>query len=652
MNTNPSNDYNKREIMPLRIACLIGAIFSPAFGTIWTIFNLESSNDIKLQMFFYALVFFVLFMIIFILSYKNLFIQKNAYRLVSGISYFITLVIILIAYFFNYAEHTVFLLFLMFFGVVLFLKKISHLVFYMTIMTTLTMITLFMSDNTLSSKGNITLFIILFFTISYVNMKLKMNIQNNLEISEKQFKESEEQIKFMAYHDSLTGLPNRYMLNDYLEKLTSRNESAESSDHGCQIACVMLADLDRLKIINDSLGHGVGDRVLTEAGQRLRNSIGENNMVFRYGGDEFVILLTDADIIEYTSIAQRITNIFRQPFVINEEKIFCTISTGISIFPRDGMSAEILLKNADIALYYVKENGRNNFQLYNERFRDELLRKIEIENGLRKALENEEFDLYYQPQIDLKSSKIVGFEALLRWNHPEYGMLYPDEFVPLAEETGLIVPIGKWVLETACRQNKQWQDIGYDNIPVAVNVSSYQILHSDITATITDVLEQTGLEPKCLIIEITESIMQNIERTYEVLDFLKSIEVKVAIDDFGTGYSSINLLRDLRFDILKIDQSFISDIMNEKSSINLIKLIIDLAYNFSYSIIAEGIEDEWQEKALKENGCNWGQGFYYCEPRPAHLIEDILRNEEFIKRKLENFNPQLPIGSDSAINLK
>jgi len=442
-------------------------------------------------------------------------------------------------------------------------------------------------------------------------------------------KKTEERIKYIAYHDSLTGLPNRYMLNDYIDKVISDSNACASK---VKSMGVMLVDLDRFKIINDSLGHSFGDAVLKEAAQKLKSCVGENNVVFRYGGDEFVILLPEADTKECADIANSITDAFRQPFFINGKKTFSTTSIGISMFPEDGDNAEMLIKNADAAMYVVKDIGRNNYQFYHERFNKELLRKMELENSLRKALDNNEFVLYYQPQIDLRTGKIVGFEALIRWHHPEFGLVYPAEFIPLAEETGLIVPIGKWVIETACRQNKSWQNMDYGYIPVAVNVSAYQILHSDLSTIVREALAKTQLDPKWLIVEITESIMQDIEKTDAIINELKSFNVRVAIDDFGTGYSTIGLLKNLKFDILKIDPSFTADLKKDNSSVDLVKLIIDFACQRSYSIIAEGIEDEEQAKILTEKGCNWGQGFYYSEPIPYDSVMEILSDMNSLGR--------------------
>lgn len=844
---------NKYEILPFRAICLFGALLSAILVIIWGLLHSNSSEALKKHTFVSLGVFFAFFLGSYVLSYKSKFVIKNIYTIVGSISFAASLVILYLTYLDDFREHSLILFLFVYFTASLVFGRITHLLIYMGSINALSFVFLFTAINPIANRWSISLVIVLFSIVAYMNLKFKIEIVRKLQGSrehykklfelsplgviihedgkilyanpallqimksikvdnvigkrivdlihpdhrseykfdiEKKFvnerldlieqkfvlhdesiievevncievnhlgksvvmcifkditdrkktermlieaesryrgliestlvgvclcqesfifanpyleklldyskeelysmsffdivypedkslveqydprkmetdiirqfrvirkdkslifveahatattyygnpttiitlldishiKKAEEQMKFIAYHDSLTGLPNRYMLNDYIDKtiLESTTEGSKVKTMG-----VMLVDLDKFKYINDSLGHSFGDAVLKEAAKKLKDCVGNNNVVFRYGGDEFVILLPDTDTKECVETAQRITDVFSQPFFINGQNTFSTTSIGISLFPEDGNNAETLIKNADVAMYVVKDIGRNNYQFYHERFKEKLLKKMKMENGLRKALENNEFVLYYQPQIDLKSSKIVGLEALIRWQHPEFGLVYPSDFIPIAEETGLIVPIGKWVLETACRQNKSWQDMGAGCIPVAVNVSAYQILHSDLSTIVRETLDKTGLDPRCLILEITESIMQDVEKTGAIINVLKSFDVKVAIDDFGTGYSTIGLLKNLKFDILKIDPSFTAGLKNDNSSADLVKLIIDFACQRSYSIIAEGIEDEEQVKILTEKGCNWGQGFYYSEPMPydSVILSDMI----------------------------
>lgn len=428
-------------------------------------------------------------------------------------------------------------------------------------------------------------------------------------------KKSEEKIRQLAFYDSLTGLPNRNMLDYYFNKLL------DSSKCKKQKMVVMFLDLDRFKIINDTLGHAFGDIVLQQFSKRLVKYVGKDDMICRYGGDEFIILLNDTNRIEATKVAQRIIDEFSYPFIINEQKIYSSTSIGISLYPQNGDDLETLVKCADTAMFYAKEKGKNNYKFYTSDQSNNVSKKMYLENELRKALENNEFILYYQPQFNLDTGKIVGMEALIRWQHPEFGLISPAEFIPVAEETGLIIPIGEWVLKTACKQNKSWQEAGFPSIYVAVNISAYQFQHKNFVETIKQVLKETKLDPQYLELEITESTVQNMKELMVVLNELKTIGIKISLDDFGTGYSSLNVLRHLPIDTLKIDKSFVNDIMIDFNTAPIVKTIIDMGKNLKLNVIAEGIEKKEQVDFLKQNKCDIGQGYFFSHPLPA---EDII----------------------------
>ncbi|MBM7694407.1 diguanylate cyclase (GGDEF)-like protein/PAS domain S-box-containing protein [Peribacillus deserti] len=430
-------------------------------------------------------------------------------------------------------------------------------------------------------------------------------------------KKAERTIQYMAYYDSLTGLPNRNMFGNTLH--TMMEEKTVKS------LAVLFLDIDRFKIINDTKGHTIGDLLLKQVAHRLDTAVHDEGLVSRQGGDEFIILLKDMDKEYVESVAQRILFKFAKPFVLNGEEFFVTPSIGISMFPGDGMDQDTLIKHADTAMYLAKEKGKNNYQFYTPDLDKLSMRKMELEKGLRKALAQNEFVLHYQPQVEVETGIIVGIEALIRWEHPKLGMIPPGEFIPLAEETGLIVQMGKWVLRTASEQNKKWQDEGIPPVPVAVNVSVRQIQDDGLIHDVKQILEQTGLEPRYLELEITESIMQNIERSTVILNQLKDLGVLLSLDDFGKGYSSLSYLKHLPIDIIKIDKSFIDDILELYSPGSIAKAIIDMGQNMNFTVIAEGIEKEEQVKFLLENSCKIGQGYYFSKPVPADKISDILQ---------------------------
>jgi diguanylate cyclase (GGDEF)-like protein len=436
--------------------------------------------------------------------------------------------------------------------------------------------------------------------------------------------------KYLAYHDPLTGLNNR---TKFIEDLIGFMERAKSSQ---SIIALILIDLDRFKNVNDTLGHEVGDHLLVEAAERLKHCLEPREKVYRIGGDEFIIVLSGKTERDCINVSETIMREFASPFLINDYEIAVSPSVGISISSKNGEDAITLLKNADAAMYLAKERGRNNYQFYDSKLDALKARKMQIDSGLRKALEHNEFRLFYQPKVDLQTGKMIGMEALLRWEHPELGPISPGEFIPIAEETGQIVAIGEWVLKSACAQNKIWQNKGLPIVCVSVNVSVLQFQHSNFSKTVRNVLEETGLHPMYLELEITESIMQDIKESTEVLNALRTAGVRTSLDDFGKGYSSLHILKELPIDTIKIDKSFIDDMVNEKNQ-SMVKTIIDIGLNLNLNVVAEGIEHEHQVEILKENKCTMGQGYLFAKPVDVNEFEIFLL-DGVVSRKQQN-NP-------------
>jgi diguanylate cyclase (GGDEF)-like protein len=420
----------------------------------------------------------------------------------------------------------------------------------------------------------------------------------------------------MAFYDSLTGLPNRNQFRNHLNKVLTKQED--------KMLAVLFLDLDRFKIINDTKGHTVGDFILQKVANRLSETVKGEGVVSRQGGDEFIILLEEIDKENVIHVAQKILTEFSNPFEVNDQEFFVTPSIGISLYPADGEDVETLIKNADTAMYQAKERGKNNFQFYSSNLNGISIRKMELENGLRKALEKNQLMLHYQPQVSLTTGELVGIEALIRWQHPERGLIPPSEFIPLAEETGLIVPIGKWVLREACKQRKAWETIGFHGFPIAVNVSVRQFEDDDLIEYIAALLAEIGLDGIRLELEITESIMQNLENSTIILNQLKELGVLLSIDDFGTGYSSLSYLKHLPIDKIKIDKSFVDDIICHSNQGIMVKTIIDMGLNLNFAVIAEGIETDEQLRFLKENECKIGQGYFFSKPIPADQMDEFL----------------------------
>lgn len=436
----------------------------------------------------------------------------------------------------------------------------------------------------------------------------------------KELKSLTQRLHSMSNIDQLTGLKNR---RGFLEFSQDKIEYAFLNSKTLSITFI---DLDRFKFINDTMGHNFGDLVLQQVSEMLLNCTSSNDLICRHGGDEFIILSTDVTTQETTKLSQKILDDLSHPLKINGSEVFVSPSIGISLYPDHGNNIEDLIKCADLAMYLAKERGRNNFQYYNSSLSKKISKKMYLETGLRRALENDEFIMYYQPQFNFGTDKIVGVEALIRWNHPELGLVSPSEFIPIAEETGLIIPIGTWVLQTACRQNKDWHTAGFSHIHMSVNISVHQLKHKDFFKMVKQALIESGLEPKFLELEITESIMQDINESTKIINALKKIGVKISIDDFGTGYSSLSILRYLPIDTLKIDQSFITGILCDLNTSAIVKTIIDMGRNLKLCVIAEGIESQEQAYFLNQNRCFLGQGYLFCRPMPPKEIFNILQD--------------------------
>ncbi|ABR89327.1 sensory box/GGDEF family protein [Janthinobacterium sp. Marseille] len=437
-------------------------------------------------------------------------------------------------------------------------------------------------------------------------------------ITERKLHEAE--IQFQATHDALTGLPNRTLLYDRMQQAVLHSER-----YG-KLTAIAFLDLDQFKFINDSLGHQVGDELLKITAQRLTSCLRESDTVARQGGDEFVLLLTDQPNEEaITHTMQRVLHEVSQPWKANDLEFQITCSIGLTLCPDDGRDAETLLKNADSAMYKAKELGRNNFQYFSAEMNSSVTDRLELLNRLRQAITNEDFVLHYQPKVSLASHQIIGAEALVRWNSAHSGMVSPASFIPLAEETGLIIPLGEWVLRTACRQNRAWQDAGYPPIPISVNLSPRQLARGDIVEVVERILTETGLEAQHLELEITESVMTtDVEKSFALLTQLRSLGVKISLDDFGTGYSSLSYLKRFPVDTLKIDQSFVRDIATDQDSAAIVKAIISLGRNLNLTVLAEGIETEDQFQFLLANGCDEGQGYLMSKPVPNKNFVDLL----------------------------
>ncbi len=431
-------------------------------------------------------------------------------------------------------------------------------------------------------------------------------------------KRAEAEIERLAYFDTLTGLPNRTLLRDRLQQALAQ---AGRDD---QTVAVLFLDLDRFKGVNDTLGHSLGDELLKKVAGRIRKSLRASDTVARLGGDEFVVLCQGIrGVQDVSALAAKIQKTLSRPVSLGEQEIFTSVSIGIALFPEDGRDAETLLKHADLAMYAAKDLGRNAFQFYAEELNLRARERMELEVSLRRGLREEEFFLCYQPQIDLQDGRITGVEALLRWRHPLRGLIPPTQFIPVAEDSGLILPLGEWVLRTACRQCREWQQAGFPQMRVAVNLSGVQFKQSGFVGTVRAALEESGLEPCWLELELTESIlMESGERTSQVLSELKKMGLRLAIDDFGTGYSSLAYLKNFPIDRIKIAQDFVRDIPGDPNDSAIVEAIIAMARSLDLQVIAEGVETRRQLEFLSARRCMEMQGYYFARPLPEKELRE------------------------------
>ncbi|WP_239454205.1 putative bifunctional diguanylate cyclase/phosphodiesterase [Bacillus suaedaesalsae] len=432
---------------------------------------------------------------------------------------------------------------------------------------------------------------------------------------------NDEVMKFIAYHDHLTGLPNRSLLKEQIHEYIQR-----AQDESGQFA-LMYLDLDRFKFLNDSMGHNVGDMLLKEVAIRLTSIDDFTITVYRQGGDEFILIAEDINRISSVIIAEKVLELFKNPFLLTAQEFYVTPSVGISMYPNDGTDGETLIKNADTALYQVKERGRGHYQFYSIDMQKGDSQSMLLETCLRRAIEKDELILNFQPQIDLYTGEINSFEALLRWNCGLLGYVSPADFIPLAEETGLIIPIGEWVIKEVCRQINEWNNKGYKNINIAVNLSARQFQQPNLVEIIKNAIEKNKIESSQLEIEITEGAMQDTKETILILHRLKDLGVQISIDDFGTGYSSLSYLKRFPLNTLKIDQSFVRDVLTDNKDAAITTTIIHLAESLGFNVIAEGVELKEQADFLRKVACHKAQGFLFSKPKPAEQIEN-----EYLKK--------------------
>lgn len=474
-------------------------------------------------------------------------------------------------------------------------------------------------------KGHFEIQLDEFYFLVYLSPIIEKNeitevIGTAIDITER--RKAEDKIKEMAYQDSLTNLPNRRLLEKEGNQLIGHSETSSFG--------ILFLDIDRFKNINDTFGHSFGDELLIMMADRIKTSLGTNGMIFRQGGDEFIILLPEKNRQQVSLIVETMVRSIEKKFMIEKEEVFASVSIGASMYPNDGDTVAALMKHADAAMYYAKSRGKEKFQFFSENLNMNLRKKFILEKDLRQAIDFNQLELVYQPQVNIHTGELIGMESLLRWNHPKLGYISPKEFIPIAEETELIIPIGNWVLETACKQHKHWQDKGFPLMTMSVNVSQLQFNQPGFIQSVKEILSKCRMSGGSLELEITESIMADFPRAERVLNLLNDLGVKISIDDFGTGYSSLSYLSRLPIHKLKIDQSFLTPLNKENKAI--IKTIIGLAENLQLEVIAEGVETEEHVTFLIEQNIKQVQGYYFGKPQSAERIDSSNRTNNYSER--------------------
>jgi diguanylate cyclase (GGDEF)-like protein len=434
-------------------------------------------------------------------------------------------------------------------------------------------------------------------------------------------KAAEQNLRFVASHDPLTGLFNRNIFDERLHQALAQAARFERS------LSLLFIDLDGFKLINDTHGHNAGDALLAELAARLRNTLREGDVIGRMGGDEFVVLIEEfTEVSQVAEVAKKLLDTVTRPFVLHGQSCQVTASLGISIYPDDGSDAQTLLKNADMAMYLVKQQGKNSFRFYSPQMNVHLMERLSLESGLRRAIERGELLLLYQPRVGVRDGQVTGMEALMRWQHPTQGMIGPSEFIPVAEDAGLIAAIGEWALHSACRQARAWRDLGLPLLRVAVNLSPKQFQQESLIQVVREALHRVGLEPARLELEITEEmVIRNPERAVRLLTQLKEIGVRVVVDGFGTGYSSLSFLKRLPIDSVKIDHSLIVDLPRSDDAAALTRGVVAMAHSLGLTVIAEGVETREQWEFLHQQGCEEMQGNYFSAPVTAEIVPGIVR---------------------------